>query len=277
MRAIFGLAGTGTVTLLFAVSGPSEACSLRAWSGPHVGAPVVGSPTDPQAVPRYTGRCAVSFPVSGTAIRDDSPAGEATLRVRFYVYTGLSTGSAVIYRAVDSNATPRIQVVFNRASSSFDFATTSGSGSISAVVQDRWYSIELNWSRVAATMGVVVRGGAATTDQIATVSGVGAADQIETELVGWVSGAGTVSQRPITVDGYEARASEPIGRLCRGDANNDGVRNSADQIVVRNEFLYGTLGVGQPDANEDGAINSGDQIVVRNLFLGSQGARSSGV
>jgi hypothetical protein len=92
-----------------------------------------------------------------------------------------------------------------------------------------------------------------------------------------VEGTATAATRAIVTDAYESRRSTAIGRLCRGDANNDGSRNSGDGIVIRNEFLSATLAAGQPDANEDGAVNSTDGIVVRNIFLGGQGACSSGV
>lgn len=263
----------------FGLMGASSAfaCATTAWNGGETGNPVEGSPTDAAPVARYAGQCGLKAGATAQFVTDNTPSAETTFRARFYVYTGLTAGPAVVYRALNAGSTQQIGVTYDATAGTFAFATTGSSGNITGIVQNRWYSVELNWSRAATNMVVTVRGAGATTDSTVTVTGVGATDQIDTAQLGWISGAGTAGARGITTDAYESRRATAIGRLCRGDANNDNTRNSGDQVVMRNEFLNGTLAAGQPDANEDGTVNSGDQIIARNLFLGGQAACSSGV
>ena len=266
----FGLVGAPSVF----------ACSIAAWNGGATGAPVAGRPNDASPTARYSGQCGLRSNATAAFVTDTTPAAEVTFRARFYVYTGLTAGSALVYQALNaaSPAVQQIGVTYDATAGNFTFATNSGSGTIGSIAQNRWYSVELNWSRAATNMVATVRGNSATTDSTATITGVTAAAQIDTANLGWVSGAGTAAAaRPVTVDGYESRRATAIGRLCRGDANNDGTRNSGDQLVVRNEFFGTALSPGQPDATEDGNVNSGDQLVVRNIFFAGQSACTSGV
>jgi hypothetical protein len=263
--AVFGLAGANA----------AFACSTAAWSGGETGNPTEGRPAD--GVSRYSGQCGLRSAATAQFVQDNTPTAETTFRARFYVYTGLTAGSALVYQARNAGGTQMIGVTYNRDTNQLVFNTTGSSGNVGSITANAWYSIELNWSRAAGNMVATVRGAGATTDGTATVTGVGGTDQIDDARLGWVEGTATAATRAIVTDAYESRRSTAIGRLCRGDANNDNTRNSGDQITQRNEFLLGTLAAGQPDANEDGAVNSGDQIVVRNLFLGGQGPCTSGV
>jgi hypothetical protein len=265
VAAVFGIAGANA----------AFACSTAAWSGGETGNPTEGRPAD--GVARYSGQCGLRSSNTAQYVQDNTPTAETTFRARFYVYTGLASGSAQVYQARNASGTQMIGVTYDRNGNQFTFNTSGGSANIGSITPDRWYSIELNWNRTAGNMAVTVRGAGATTDSTANVTGVAGTDQIDDARLGWISGTGTPTTRAIVTDAYESRRSTAIGRLCRGDANNDGSRNSGDGIVIRNEFLSGTLGAGQPDANEDGSVNSTDGIVVRNIFLGGQGACSSGV
>ena len=267
IAAIFGLVCT-TVSL---------ACSTAAPLAGETGNPLEGRPTDPTPVARYSGHCGLRSASASQFVSDTTPTAETRLRARFYLYTGLTSGTALVYQARNASGTQMIGISYSRSTSQFTFNTRSGSASIGSIAQDRWYSIEFDWNRTATNMVATVRGAGVTTDSVVTVGGVGAGDQIDDARLGWVSGTATASVRGIITDAYESRRTTAIGRLCRGDANNDGQRNSGDQLAVRNEFLVGTLAPAQPDANEDGDINSGDQITVRNLFLEGQGACSVGI
>jgi hypothetical protein len=271
MLALVAAAGFGLV------GAPSVfACSNGAWST-VTGTPVAGRPTDASPVSRYSQQCASRSAATGSFVTDNTPNAEQTYRARFYVYTGLTSGPAVVFRATNAASAQMIAVTYDATAGNFTFNTSGGNGTIGSITANRWYSVELNWSRATSNMAVTVRGAGATTDSTATVTGVGGTDVIDTAQLGWISGAGVAAARGIVVDAFESRRSTAIGRLCRGDANNDNTRNSGDLIVVRNEFLNSTLGAGQPDANEDGTVNSGDLIIIRNLFLGGQGACTSGV
>ena len=263
--ASFGLAGTSAVF----------ACSTAAWNGGETGNPQEGRPAD--GVARYAGQCGLRSAATAQFVTDNTPTAETTFRARFYVYTGMTSGSPVVYEALNAGSVRQIGVTYNRDAGNLSFATTGPTPQTVTVAPNAWYSVELDWSRTRGNMIVAVRGAAATADSSVTVAGVGGTDQIDTARLGWVSGAGVAAARGLVTDAYESRRATAIGRLCRGDANLDNTRNSGDQIAQRNEFLNGTLAAGQPDANEDGTVNSGDQITVRNLFLGGQAACSSGV
>jgi hypothetical protein len=262
--AAFGLAGTNAVL----------ACSTAAWNGGETGNPQEGRPAD--GVSRYSGQCGLKSAATAQFVTDNTPVAETTFRARFYVYTGLSAGTAQVFRANNTGGTQQIGVTYDFTANLLRFATTGGTGTL-AVNPNAWYSVELDWSRARTNMIVTVRGAGATTDLTTTVTGVGAGDAVDVAQLGWVSGTGTATTRGIVTDAYESRRSTAIGRLCRGDANLDNTRNSGDQIAVRNEVFGTALAAGQPDANEDGVVNSGDQITVRNLVFAGQGACASGV
>jgi hypothetical protein len=242
------------------------ACSTAAWNGGETGNPQEGRPAD--GVARYSGQCGLRSAATAQFVTDNTPTAETTFRARFYVYTGLSAGSAQVFRANNAGGTQQIGVTYTHPGT-LTFNTTGGSGTV-AVVPDRWYSVELDWARAAprANMLVTVRGAAATTNSTATITGVGAADVIDTAQLGWVSGTGTASARGIVTDAYESRRSTAIGQLCRGDANNDRILNVGDRGAVTTEVLSGTtLGAGQPDCNEDGVINVGDRGCITTRVL----------
>ncbi|MFO0042708.1 MAG: hypothetical protein ACK55W_12345 [Pseudomonadota bacterium] len=271
----FALAGFAVAGFVAADAAMAQACSIDAWNGGPTGTPAAGRPAD--GVARYSGQCGLRATATAQYVTDTTPAAEPTFRARFYVYTGLATGSAVVYEALNASSAAMIRVTYDRGAGQFVFATTGSTGNVGSITADRWYSIELNWSRSAGNLVATVRGAGATTDSTATVTGVGGTDQIDAARLGWVSGTATTNTRALVFDAYDSRRASAIGRLCRGDANNDGQRNSGDLIQIRNENLLGTLAAGQPDANEDGSINSGDLIIVRNLNLGGQAACTSGV
>lgn len=244
------------------------ACSIAAWNGGATGTPVAGRPTDAAPVARYSGQCGLRSPSTAAFVTDNTPNAEATFRARFYVYTGLTAGSALVYQALNGAASPvqMIGVTYDRAGNQFTFNTTGSSGNVGSIVQDRWYSIELNWNRAAGNMAVSVSGAGTDAIQTATVTGVAGTDQIDTARLGWVSGAGTASARSITVDAYESRRTSEIGRLCRGNANTNAVggnqvRNIFDVTTIIAE-INGTLGAGQPDCTMNGAVDIFDVTCV---------------
>lgn len=254
--AVFGIAGANA----------AFACSTAAWSGGETGNPTEGRPAD--GVARYSGQCGLRSAATAQYVQDNTPTAETTFRARFYVYTGLTAGSALVYQARNAGGTQMIGVTYDRTGNQFTFNTTGGSANVGSITQDRWYAIELNWNRTGGNMGVTVRGAGATTDSTATVTGVGGSDQIDDARLGWVSGAGTASTRGIVTDAYESRRSTAIGQLCRGDANADRVLNVGDRGTVTTEVLSGTtLGAGQPDCNEDGVINVGDRGCITTRVL----------
>lgn len=256
-----------TAALLGLVGAPATfACSIAAWNGGPMGSPLAGRPTDATPVARYSGQCGLRAAASGSFVTDNTPTAEATFRARFYIYTGLTTGSAVVYRALNAASAEQISVTYNQGAGNLSFAIPGAAAQTVPAVANAWYSIELNWA-AAGTLFATVRGNAATTDATANITGGTAGGAIDTAQLGWVSGAGTVTgtSRGIIADAYESRRSTAIGRLCRGDANANNAITVGDAVQILNEsFPGGALTSGQPDCNENGAVTVGDAVCALN-------------
>ncbi len=240
----------------------------------------VGSPSATPAndVRRYSGRCGLRATGPTNYVQDGSPSETATFRARFYVRaTGVTGGNATVYQALNNNspASQVIGVAFNPTNNRFVVSTGTGGGTaeFGPVTAGSWYSIELNWAttpsnsltttiRGAGAVDVPVAAGANPITSFGTISG-GA--NIETVRLGFVAGPATAGV--VSVDAYESRRQNAIGRLCRGDANGDGGISGPDIVQTRTESLGGTLATGQPDCNEDGGISGPDIICIRNLSL----------
>lgn len=259
-----------TAALLGLVGAPATfACSIAAWNGTPGGTPVAGRPTDATPVPRYSGQCGLRAATSGSFVADNTPNAEQAFRARFYVYTGLTSGQAVVYRARNAANVDQITVTYNQGSpGNFSFAIPGATAQTVPALTDRWYAIELNWA-TAGTLTATVRGAAGTADAVANVTGGTSGGAIDTAQLGWVAGTGTVTGASVGIvaDAYESRRSTAIGRLCRGDANGDGTIGIADRVGVVNEILGNSLAAGQPDATEDGAVGVADRVGVVNRIL----------
>jgi hypothetical protein len=273
----------------FALLGAQNAfaCATSAWgqglgAGQGVqGTPVAGEPyvtgTNPTAVPRYSGRCGLQSDALGDFVQDGSPQGtsgtEQNYRVAFSVFTGPTTGSPVIFEALDDAGSPvtQIRVTYN-AAGNFTFTTPAGSGTVSGVTPGRWYQVAFRWSSVSGSnslSNVQVKGAGSSTvlAMAPTTLGVTAGAVIDRARLGWISG--TASGGNVITDRFESRRNTDPGFLCRGDANADTVISGPDVIQARNESLGGSasMALGQPDANEDGVISGPDVITIRNLSL----------
>jgi hypothetical protein len=251
-------AGQGTVATAVATTSGTTATG-----NPTTATLVGGEPDDASfgavpngvAVARYSGRCGSLSKANGNYVQDGLPAGEKTYRVRFYVYTGITAGTATVFEALDGASARKIGVTYDAVGQQLQFQANTGAvTNVANVAQNRWYSVEFNWNANTPSMTATVFGeGSATA--LATdvaVAGVAAADVIESARIGWISGTGTGT---INVDAFESRRSTAIGVLCRADSNNDRVINIFDVGTVTNERVNGVLSTGQPDCNEDGAIN----------------------
>ena len=271
----------------------ASACAFTAWNPgttatagtatdttgtPTTASLVAGTPVtdvDPaagvQGIPRYAGRCGQASRAAGNFVTDNTPSTETTFRARFYVKA--ANDGAVVFRA--SNAADQTMITVTYAAAGFTFATTGAPAQSAPVTPGRWYAVELNWAAGQAMTGLVQGNGSSTPLNLVSTGAAAAGDRIDNAQLGWISGGAAGS--PIAVDAYESRRTTAIGRLCRGDANGDGNRNSGDLITVRNEFLSisspsPTFATGEADVNEDAAVNSGDLIGIRNIFLATQGS-----
>lgn len=272
----------------FALAGfdAAMACSTTAWAntgsgGGEVGNPTEGEPDDATAVRRYSGRCGLLSNVAAPSfVTDVSPAAEPKYRARFYFYTGLTGGEAVVFRAADASDVSKIRVSYDGtadAAKIYVGADGTADATVNGILGNRWYAVELNFSNASpAELRYTIKGAGSDTPVAADAvisTGISGTDVIDTAQLGYVA-AVTAPAGAITTDAFESRRNTAIGFLCRGNANTDTTRNSGDLVAIRNEFLGAALAAGQPDANEDGNINSGDLVIVRNLFLTGAGACS---
>lgn len=248
------------------------ACNTTQWGqGSPTGGAVVGAPLagDPVAgVKRYSGLCGLRSTAAGQYVQDGLPSAEPSFIARFYVYTGVTGGTATVFRAISDQAgTPDnvISVEFN--GTAFDFKNRLGaSGGTLAAAPNKWYAVELKWARTTGNLDVKVQGSAASTGLTGAFTGYSvetpASHGIDMIQLGFIDGTATGQ---ISVDAYESRRSTDIGRLCRADANGNGTVNAADRSIITAE-LGGTLASGQADCNEDGNVNAADRSCVTNLL-----------
>ncbi|MCB1633434.1 MAG: hypothetical protein KDI37_08840 [Xanthomonadales bacterium] len=232
----------------------ASACSLSAWSA-TAGTVVANQPNQSPAVARYSGVCAAQADAVGDFVTDSTPAAEATYRARVYVYTGSHTGGTVNFlEARDSGGNNKITAQYNGSQFTFGMAGTATTRT-AAVVANRWYSVELAWEASATgSLTITVQGaGSATPIAVTPITGVNnSSDRIDEVRLGKISGSGTGF---MNFDAFDSRRTTSPGRLCVGDAVNDGTRNVFDVGGIIGDANGSSLSTGQPDVNEDGSIN----------------------
>lgn len=267
-----------------ALSSAAQACTLNAWTtnGAVEGAPVAGGPAAAapnNTIRRYSGICGMRATGSGNNVRNDDPTNDQIFRARFYVYTSNTGATATVY-----NAGPDIVTVDLIGNTGIRVTPAGGTAMNFTTVANKWYSVEIAMNATAtATTGAdpipanTVRArvaGNGSDTVTALTSAVTTASAITSAKLGCISGC----TGNVDFDAYESTRSgeTAIGRLCRGDANSDNTRSTADIIQIRNEFLTNgtTAASGTPDFNEDGTVSTADSLQVRNLFLAGQGACS---
>ncbi len=260
-----------SIALVAAVFGSgalmAQTCNTNAWGvdlspGQGVaGAPLAGSPT--QSVSRYSGRCGLQSDAAGEFVRDGSPADEPTYIARFYVKPNVTTGTAVLFQALDDAfpAAPAIQI--SQTGTQLGIAARGATSTNVTITANRWYAVEVNWT-AGGNMTYSVQGNGATSASTGTLTGVTAGTQVDQASLGWISGG---SGGDVTTDAFESRRTQPIGRLCRGDANGDTFLGAQDRVQIVNEILGTALAAGQPDVTEDGFVGAADRVQIVNRIL----------
>jgi hypothetical protein len=273
----------GTMTAAAGTSFPIFAngfeCDLDAWGftgpgGGSVGTPLVGSPYGTPSIRRYAGNCAMRAEASPSFVRDVSPVEESRYRARVYVYASLTSGEVVFLRAADASDATKLRVSYVGSGSVFRIyvgADATPDGTVSGVVQNRWYAVEVSFSNASPSeVRYTVHGAGSATplanDVLATAN-PGATDVIDQIEIGWIqdlsAGVGT-----ITFDDFvSTRDVAAIGRVCRGDADASGVLDVVDSIRMLREINLFALSPGSPDCNEDGSVNAADRVCLRQRIL----------
>lgn len=247
---------TAKVALSGVLQPPS--CTLSDWSN-TVGTPVAGSSAHSPPIRSYYGTCGVEMSAIGSYLVDQQPAAESTYNARFYYYTGdRSGGIADIFQARSGAGFNLIRVRHDGNALSFN---VNGSGTTRSVtvVDNKWYSVQLQWRAAASgSLGIQVTGNNSDTSlPVSPITGFNnAADRIEEVRLGLISGTGTGTA--VGFDEYQARRINAPKRHCRGDAVPDGVRNQLDIDAINAQIANQALALGQADMNEDGVVNQAD-------------------
>ncbi|PIV36061.1 MAG: hypothetical protein COS34_01930 [Lysobacterales bacterium CG02_land_8_20_14_3_00_62_12] len=263
----------------------AEACTTSQWgvgltggaggAQAAIGGVVAGQPNGlgGGTATRYSGLCGLRASGLGQYVQDGTPTAEGTYIARFYVYTGVTSGTPVVFSSMEGAPAPdpnqRVySVQYNRANQQFEAVNQAGTvtaiGAASSALANKWFHVHLTWDRTAGSLDVSVQGaGSSTPNATASLSGFtssGGAAGPDFAQLGWISGA---AAGRIDVDAFESRRSTAIPPLCRGNANaSDETRNILDAIAVFNEINAVSLATGQPDTNEDGAVNILDAIAL---------------
>ena len=248
---------------LFMAAPSAAACTLQNWSGVSglTDADNAGGPTD--GIPRYSGVCAMKAEGGVESwVQDDSPGGISRIRARFYLWAQGDAG--VVYRGLNGSGGTVFEVEVSQPSG--DVFLTSGSDAaacLECAVDAKWNSFEVDWNAGGNELSITVN------EAQPNVQPLDSSETVSSVQLGNLSGV----SGDLIFEAYESRRTTEIGRLLRGDANNDGAVTVFDAIAVVNEAAGTTenpnLASGQPDCNEDGAVTVFDAICVVNVASGN--------
>jgi hypothetical protein len=270
-------------SLLFSLS-DANACTTAAWTAPDVGAPTAGGPDND--VSRYSGLCGLQANLPGPSYVKESVAhategGSTPFQARFFVHTGVSAGSPVVFRAVDGASNSVIDVAYNATTQNFTFTPAGASAASTATnsaPRDRWVEV-----RLAYQAGQPFNASTTYLDTVSSIAATGnvGAATIDEVRMGVVAANGAVASNGLFFDEYEASraaiGAAAFAPMCRGDANASGEYDLADIFAVVDEFLrnQGDLArpraPGQPHYTGTVAVVLGDIFGVVDEFLALQG------
>lgn len=271
--------------------GSALACTTSAWTA-ATGAPVADDPDasattnapEAAAVKRYSGRCGLA-PASAAPsfVTNDSPTAEGIYRARWYVYTGINAGAPRAFEAFTADnggGTSIFSATYNQPSGQLTFTAAGTTVPAITVLPNRWYSVEV-FHQAGQTLTVSVEGANGTVADAAPLTATSAAavagtvgsarlGNINGVALGFAAAPASNNNSGYSVDEFDStRSATPIGRLCRGDADNSGANavgdndiNVADASTVVAERLGQSVAAGQPDANEDGIVNVADASLI---------------
>ena len=286
----------GAVIALLPLTG-AMACTTGAWVDTPAGnLPTAEEPfnvdgTTPATVrPRVAQRCALQVVAADKFVNANNGDNEGNagnpFRARVYVYTGWTGGTPTVLRASSADnggGTQAFAVKYNPAGSfDFELAAGSGAGSVTGILANRWYGIEVAY-QAGTPMQAFVRGGGSDTElQLAAGANAPAVgvSSVRVGIVGAASGSGRIA-----IDEYDSsRGASRIGFLCRGDGGSDGDAYSFDDVfAVLDEFLKASgdlvrpIATGSPDGDQSGAVDFDDVFFTleRFLFLAAGGNAAS--
>lgn len=223
------------------------ACTTGAWNGGVTGDPAPLDDTPATALPRVSGKCAMTLTAAGS-VKDVSPAAEPQVFIRFYVLADLNSGSPTIFQAFSDDAATAELITINFDGSNFVFdAGVTASDNVAG--KPGWNMIELAWVG-GSTMDywVNTESSEAATGQVNAKAGT-----MESVILGSVAGP----DGKLIFDDYESHRETAIGGLLIGDTNKDGDVNVFDisATLLEVDFFNPAIQEGTPDCNMDGEVN----------------------
>ncbi len=254
---------------VFADAYEGTPCSSAAWSA-TVGSGAAGGPADATPIARYAGRCA--FKTVGVGYTEDTtPNAELMYRARFYVRPEVSAGSVFVFEALDDGGTPEVALAYDPLAAAFTLHVEGITDiSIPGAPPNAWYYVEIRY-HASNIVSVSIQGagaGALAIEAPSTI--VPSPPGIGTTRIGWIAAASGAPVGAVTVDDFvSTRALGPIGPLCRGDANGNGLLDQPDYRAATDEILARTLAPGTPDCNEDGRIDAIDRVCIAKRIGGA--------
>lgn len=264
--------GTAIAAALAFGASTASACQISAWSS-ATGLTVADTGEPSAGFARYSGRCSLRVNAGSKFVQDNTPADEASYRVRFYYFTGdISGGEVDIFRARSSTPTNIVRVTHDGNLIRF-YTNTGGAAQSVTVADNRYYAVEINWAAATTaggtngSMTASVTGNGGNLAGTATFNSLSNGnDRITDAQMGLITAA-TVAN-PVYFDEFDSRRTTSPGRLCRGDANGNGTLTGGDAQAVINEVVNGVIALGQPDCNESGTMTGGDAQCVIGLVTG---------
>ena len=247
----------------------ANACSISAWDavGPQgsVGVVAADAVSVQTGNSRYSGSCSLRLTGPSKYVQNTIATPRATYSTRMYVRKdGTGSGSKVFSATNAAGTTEVIGVTFTGTTFTFNLLGAAVQPvAVTVPSETAWYAVELSWTNAGAfTARVTGAGGLASTPATSTAT-VATAETIGRARLGNTNAgaAGTYF-----FEEFDSRTTQAPGRLCRGDANGNGLIQGTDRTVITNETL-GTFASGQPDCNENGAVQGTDRTCVSNLVL----------
>jgi len=257
------------------VHGSAQACSLAAWDNPATGAPVAGGSA--QGIARYSGLCGMRAVNPGPSFVSESAqhnaeGGATPFRARFFVFTGISGASPVIFRALPTGGGGSvIDVTYNSGDGNFGFTVGGNTQTTAAgsAPTGGWVQVELTYQANQAFTASTRRLGVQTALPAGLTAGAATIDAVQLGIIANGGGTGT-----LTFDEYEASRAAgggaPFQARPRGDANGDGVVSGPDIIQTLQAAAGVLTPVGQPDCNMDGVVSGPDIVCVVRVAAGAE-------
>ena len=261
------------VVLIFSIFASSVfACTTDAWLDGAVGAVNPNDPNGPNGgVARVKGTCGLEVTGPGH-VGDPSPSVDPNFIGHFYFFPEFTSGSGtpdIFIAYSDEGGTVELfSVRYDGANIIFDASGGADGTSVSFPADPtHWNLVEFAWHS-GSPGSLWVNSDALNDDPDATfTSGTGAVESVKLGAPNGFDGFDGLGDK-ISFDEYESRREQQVGQLLAGDANLDGIINSADVDLIVIEFLFDTLAEGAIDCNLDGLVNSGDVDCAVTIFLG---------